>query len=388
MNFELTDEQKALKEKVRAMVKKEILPKAAQIDSKSEIPWDVMNAMADNGLFKFLIPEEYGGSGKGDLRALELSLIREELSYGSYQADAIYALNGLGSYSVVHSGTEKQKQTFLPPIARGEMLACMALTEPEAGTDVASMQAIAKIEGDEWVLNGTKTFASNASVAGFITVFATVDPSKGARGITAFILDPKTSKYEVELFHVLAPHDICTITLKDTRIPKENVLGEVGHGFRVAMKTLDVLRNSVGAAAVGMAQYALDITIERVKTRIQFGKPLAKQSIIQERLAEMATEIHAGRLMTYYSAWLKDSGLVDRVTYESSMAKWWCTEMAQRVIDKCLQMWGGYGVMMDYPMQRLYRAVRAPRIYEGTNEIQKLIVARELLKRYPDPVVQ
>jgi len=385
MNFEFTEEQKALRAKVRAMVDKDILPRAAEIDSKTEIPWDVMKIMADNGLFRFLIPEEYGGSGKGDLRALELSLIREELSRGSYQADTIYALNGLGSYSITHSGTEKQKQTYLPPIAKGEMLACMALSEKEAGSDPASLKTTAVLEGNKWVLNGAKFFASNAGVAGVICVFATVDPSKGAHGITAFILDPNISKYEVKPFQVLSPHDICEITLKNTKIPKENVLGEVGHGFRVAMKTLDVLRTSVGAAAVGMAQHALDITVERVKSRVQFGHPLADFQITQDRLADIATEIHAGRLMVYYAAWLKDSGLKKSVTYESSMAKWWCTEMAQRVVDKCLQMWGGYGVMMDYPMQRLYRAVRAPRLYEGTTEIQKVIVARELLKLYPDP---
>jgi alkylation response protein AidB-like acyl-CoA dehydrogenase len=386
MNFEFTDEQKALKAKVRDMVDKHVLPRAAQIDSTSEIPWDVMKVMADMGLFKFLIPEEYGGSGKGDLRALELSIIREELSRGSCQVDAIYALNGLGSYSITHSGTEEQKKKYLPPIAKGDMLACMSLSEKDAGSDAAALSTTAVLDGNEWVLNGEKIFASNSKVAGVIVIFATVDKSKGAHGITAFIMDPKVSKYEVRPFQVLSPHDIGEIILKDTRIPKENVLGEVGHGFRVAMKTLDVLRTSVGAAAVGLAQYALDITIERVKSRVQFGKPLAEQQITQDRLADMATEINAGRLMTLYAAWLKDSGLRKSVTLESSMAKWWCTEMAQRVVDKCLQMWGGYGVMMDYPMQRLYRAVRAPRLYEGTTEIQKVIVARELLKLYPDPV--
>ena len=383
MNFDLTPEQQALKDKIRDLVDREISPRAADIDKTSAIPWDVMGHMADAGLFKFLIPEQYGGSGKGDLRALELSLIREELARGSYQADSIYALNGLGSYSIVHSGTEKQKQKFLPPIAAGTSLACMALTEKEAGSDAANVNTTATAVGDEWVLNGDKIFASNAGVANVIVVFATVDKSKGAHGITAFVVDPAEVELEFKPIQVLAPHDICEIIFKDVRIPKDSVLGEVGHGFRVAMKTLDVLRTSVGAAAVGMAQGALDLAVDWARNRVQFGKPLSEFQLIQDKLADMATEIHAGRLMVYYAAWLKDKG-TPRVTMESSMAKWWCTEMAQRVVDKAVQIYGGYGVRMDYPVQRLYRAVRAPRLYEGTTEIQKLIVCRELLKRYQD----
>jgi len=381
MNFNLTPEQQELKEKIRELVDQHIAPLAAEIDKTSDIPRDVMKLMADAGLFKFLIPEEYGGSGKGDLKALELSLIREELSRGSYQADTIYALNGLGSYSIVHSGTDEQKRKFLPPIAAGEALACMSLTEKEAGSDAANLSTTATLDGGEWILNGEKIYASNASVASVIVVFATIDKSQGAHGITAFVLDPNEVDLEFKPIHVLAPHDICEIVFRDTRLPKDSVLGEVGHGFRVAMKTLDVLRTSVGAAAVGMAQNALDLAVDWAKNRVQFGKPLSKFQLIQDKLADMATEIHAGRLMVYYAAWLKDQG-APRVTLESSMAKWWCTEMAQRVVDKAVQIFGGYGVRMDYPMQRLYRAVRGPRLYEGTTEIQKLIVCRELLKRY------
>ena len=383
MDFNLTPEQEELKTRVRDLVDRHIAPKAAEIDQTSEIPWDIMERMAEAGLFKFLVPEEYGGSGRGDLRALELSLIREELSRGSYQADTIYALNGLGSYSIVHSGTDEQKKKYLPPIAEGKALACMALTEKDAGSDAANLSTTAVLEGDEWVLNGEKLFASNAGVASVIVVFATVDPSRGAKGITAFVVDPKEVELEFNPIRVLSPHDICEIVLKDVRLPKDSVLGEVGHGFRVAMKTLDVLRTSVGAAAVGMAQNALDLAVDWARTRKQFGKPLADFQLTQDKLTDMATEIHAGRLMVYYAAWLKDQG-TPRVTLESSMAKWWCTEMAQRVVDKALQIFGGYGVRMDYPMQRLYRAVRAPRLYEGATEIQKLIVCRELLKRYQD----
>jgi alkylation response protein AidB-like acyl-CoA dehydrogenase len=381
MDFNLTPEQLELKEKIREIVDRDIAPRAAEIDEISEIPRDVMKIMADAGLFRFLIPVKYGGSGKGDLRALELSLIREELSRGSYQADAIYALNGLGSYSIVHSGTDAQRKKFLPQIAAGTALACMALTEPDAGSDAANVSTTAILDGQEWVLNGHKIYASNASVASVIVVFATVDKSKGTHGITAFVVDPKEVELEFRPMRVLAPHTIDEIIFKDVRIPKDSVLGEIGHGFRVAMKTLDVLRTSVGAAAVGIAQSALDLAVEWAQKRVQFGKPLAEFQLIQAKLTDMATEIHAGRLMVHYAAWLKDSG-VARVTLESSMAKWWCTEMAQRVVDNAVQIFGGYGVRMDYPMQRLYRAVRAPRLYEGTTEIQKLIVWRELLKRY------
>jgi acyl-CoA dehydrogenase len=380
MDFSLTPEQQELKEKVRDLVDRHIAPVAAEIDKTSDIPWGVMEHMAQAGLFKFLIPEAYGGSGEGDLKALELSLIREELSRGSYQADTIYALNGLGSYSIVHSGTEEQKRKYLPPIAAGKSLACMSLSEKDAGSDAGNVSTTAILDGNEWVLNGAKTYASNASVASVIVLFATVDKSKGAKGITAFVIDPKEVKLEFNPIQVLSPHDICEIILKDVRLPKESVLGEVGHGFRVAMKTLDVLRTSVGAAAVGMAQCALDLAADWAQKRVQFGKPLAEFQLTQDKLADMATEIHAGRLMVHYAAWLKDQG-TERVTLESSMAKWWCTEMAQRVVDKALQIFGGYGVRMDYPMQRLYRAVRAPRLYEGATEIQKLIVCREFLKR-------
>ena len=382
MDFKLSPEQQQLRDKVREMVERDIWPRAEEIDKTSDVPWDVMQMMADAGLFKFLIPEAYGGSGQGDLKALELSLIREELARGSYQADTIYALNGLGSYSIVHSGTEAQKTKFLPQIAAGKMLACMSLSEKDAGSDAANVSTIAKLEGDEWVLNGDKIYASNASVAGVIVLFATVDKSLGAKGITAFVIDPKEVKLTFNPIQVLAPHDICEIILEDVRIPKDSVLGEVGHGFRVAMKTLDVLRTSVGAAAVGMAQHALDLAADWALTRKQFGSPLAHFQMTQDKLADMATEIHAGRLMVHYAAWLKDSGAKERVTLESSMAKWWCTEMAQRVVDKALQIYGGYGVRMDYPMQRLYRQVRAPRLYEGATEIQKLIVCRELLQQY------
>ena len=384
MDFKLSPEQRELRDKVRRMVDQDIMPRAEEIDKTSDVPWDVMEMMADAGLFKFLIPEEYGGSGQGDLRALELSLIREELARGSYQADAIYALNGLGSYSIVHSGTEAQKKKFLPPIAAGKMLACMSLSEKDAGSDAGNVSTLAVLDGDEWVLNGEKIYASNASVAGVIVLFATVDKSLGAKGITAFVIDPKEVKLTFNAIHVLAPHDICEIVLKDVRIPKDSVLGEVGHGFRVAMKTLDVLRTSVGAAAVGMAQHALDLASKWALTRKQFGRPLAHFQMTQDKLADMATEIHAGRLLVHYAAWLKDSGTKERVTMESSMAKWWCTEMAQRVVDKALQIYGGYGVRMDYPMQRLYRQVRAPRLYEGATEIQKLIVCREHLKQYQE----
>ena len=232
MDFRLTPEQSELQQTVREIVDRDIAPRAAEIDKTSDIPWDVMKIMADAGLFKFLIPEEYGGSGKGDLRALELSLIREELARGSYQADTIYALNGLGSYSIVHSGTEAQKKKFLPSIAAGTSLACMSLTEPDAGSDAANVSTTATLKGENWILNGTKIYASNASVASVIVLFATVDKSKGTHGITAFVIDPKEVAMEFKPIQVLSPHDICEISLKDVHIPKDSVLGEVGHGFR------------------------------------------------------------------------------------------------------------------------------------------------------------
>jgi len=379
MDFEFTKEQRELKDRLVQVVNQEIIPKASEYDSCQEVPKELVRLFSHEGLFEFLVPEKYGGKGKDDLRAVEVSIIREELSRGSYQADTLFALQALGSYSIVHSGSEQQKQKYLPGVAKGKILATMALTEREAGSDAANIQTTATRDGDYFVLNGSKYFISNARAAGVIVIFTSTDKSKRAKGVSAFIVEAGTPGLTLKPFRVISPHDIDEVVLTNCKVPKENLLGELGGGFKVAMRTLDVIRTSVGAAAVGLAQSAFDYALAWSKKRIQFGRPIAENQLIKAKLTDMATEIQAARFLVYYAAWLKDQGR--RVIMESSMAKYWATEMAQRVVDQALQIHGGYGVMLDYPMERLYRNVRAARIYEGTTEIHKQIVADQLLKR-------
>jgi acyl-CoA dehydrogenase len=321
---------------------------------------------------------EHGGHGDAiDTRAI--CLIRETLGRHSGLADFAFAMQGLGSGAISLHGSAANRAEYLPRVARGEAIAAFALSEPQAGSDVAAMQCAAVRDGDHYVLDGEKTWISNGGIADFYVVFARTGEQPGARGISAFIVDAGTPGFEIaERINVIAPHPLARLKFTGCRIPAAKRLGEAGQGFKVAMATLDVFRTSVAAAALGFARRALDEALAHATQRAMFGHTLADFQLTQAKLAQMATGIDAAALLTYRAAWQRDQGR--KVTKEAAMAKMTATETAQQVIDAALQMFGGLGVVSEQPVERLYREIRALRIYEGATEVQQLIIARELLK--------
>src|SRR4051812_38846015 len=312
-----------------------------------------------------------------DTRAI--CLIRETLARHSGLADFAFAMQGLGSGAISLQGTRDQKEKYLSPVAKGDAIAAFALSEPEAGSDVAAMQCSARIEGDHAVIDGEKTWISNGGIADFYVVFCRTGEAPGARGISAFIVDAGTPGFEIaERIDVIAPHPLARLKFTNCRVPLANRVGAAGEGFKVAMRTLDVFRTSVAAAALGFARRALDEALQRATTRKMFNGTLADFQLTQAKLAQMATGIDAAALLTYRAAWQRDQG--ERVTKEAAMAKLSATETAQQVIDAALQMFGGLGVVSGQVVESLYREIRALRIYEGATEVQQLIIARELLK--------
>jgi acyl-CoA dehydrogenase len=319
----------------------------------------------------------YGGAGETiDTRAI--CLIRETLSRHAGLADFAFAMQGLGSGAISLFGSEEQKRAWLPQVAAGQAIAAFALSEPEAGSDVAAMQCAAVADGDAYVLDGEKTWISNGGIADFYVVFARTGEQPGARGISAFIVAADTPGLTIaERIDVMAPHPLARLRFAGCRVPATARIGAAGQGFKVAMATLDVFRTSVAAAALGFARRALDEALARAASRKMFGKTLADFQLTQAKLAQMATGIDAAALLTYRAAWLRDQGR--GVTKEAAMAKLTATETAQQVIDSALQMFGGLGVVSGQPVESLYREIRALRIYEGASEVQQLIIARELL---------
>jgi acyl-CoA dehydrogenase len=315
--------------------------------------------------------------GAIDTRAI--CLIRETLARHNGLADFAFAMQGLGSGAISLFGSEANKAAYLPRVARGEAIAAFALSEPQAGSDVAAMQCAAVRDGDDYVLNGEKTWISNGGIADFYVVFARTGEQPGARGISAFIVDADTAGFEIaERIDVIAPHPLARLAFRNCRIPASLRLGDAGQGFKVAMATLDVFRTSVAAAALGFARRAFDEALAHATTRKMFGQTLADFQLTQAKLADMATGIDAAALLTYRAAWQRDQGV--KVTKEAAMAKMTATETAQKVIDAAVQMFGGLGVVSEHPVERLYREIRALRIYEGATEVQQLIIARELLR--------
>ncbi|MGH7543791.1 MAG: acyl-CoA dehydrogenase family protein [Gemmatimonadota bacterium] len=313
-----------------------------------------------------------------DLRAL--CLIREAVAWASPLADAVYALQALGSTPIILAGSPALRDRWLPAMARGEAMAAFAMTEPEAGSDVASITTTARRDGSDWVLDGVKTFISNAGIADFYAVFASTDPGRGHKGISCFVVPGDADGLVFEGAQVLsAPHPLGTIRFDACRIPADSLVGEEGHGFKLGLATLDRLRATVAAAACGMAARALQEALGHAVERRQFGKPLAEFQLVQEKLARMATDLAAARLLTYRAAWEKDRG-AERVTVEAAMAKAFATEAAQRIVDDAVQILGGRGVLAEHPVDRLYRSIRALRIYEGTTEIQHLVIAGKLIE--------
>lgn len=311
-----------------------------------------------------------------------ICLLRETLARHSGLADFALAMQGLGSGAISLAGTPEQQAAYLPRVARGEAIAAFALSEPEAGSDVAAMQCAAHIEGDHAVLDGEKTWISNGGIADFYVVFARSGEAPGARGISAFIVDAGTPGLEIaERIEVIAPHPLARLRFTHCRVPLSQRIGAGGEGFKVAMRTLDVFRTSVAAAALGFARRALDEALARATSRQMFNQRLADFQLTQAKLAQMALTVDSAALLTYRAAWQRDQGRP--VTQEAAMAKLAATEGAQQVIDAALQMWGGLGVVSGQPVETLYREIRALRIYEGASEVQQLIIARELLKSFP-----
>ncbi len=330
--------------------------------------------LGDGGWLQHAINKDDGAI---DTRAI--CLIRETLARHNGLADFAFAMQGLGSGAISLFGSASNKARYLPRVARGEAIAAFALSEPQAGSDVAAMQCAAVREGDDYVLNGQKTWISNGGIADFYVVFARTGEQPGARGISAFIVDADTAGFEIaERIDVIAPHPLARLAFRNCRIPATQRLGDAGQGFKVAMATLDVFRTSVAAAALGFARRAFDEALAHATTRKMFGQTLADFQLTQAKLAEMATGIDAAALLTYRAAWQRDQGA--KVTKEAAMAKMTATETAQKVIDAAVQMFGGLGVVSEHPVERLYREIRALRIYEGATEVQQLIIARELLR--------
>ncbi|MDK9702141.1 MAG: acyl-CoA dehydrogenase family protein [Sulfuritalea sp.] len=330
-----------------------------------------------------------GGTGNGgkydviDTRAI--CLLRETLGRHSGLADFAFAMQGLGSGAITLHGTPQQKQQYLTKVAAGEAIAAFALSEPNSGSDVAAMSCAARRDGDDYVLDGEKTWISNGGIADFYVVFARTGEAPGSRGLSAFIVDATTPGLDIaERINVIAPHPLARLRFTNCRIPAGNMLGKPAQGFKIAMQTLDIFRTSVAAAALGFARRALDEALRRATTRPMFNQKLADFQITQTKLAQMATGVDISALLTYRAAWLRDQG--KNVTREAAMAKMTATETAQQVIDAAVQIWGGLGVVSEHPVERLYREIRALRIYEGATEVQQLIIARQTLTAYEQEV--
>ena len=379
MDFSLTEDQKMLRAMVQDFADKELEPIAAQIDEESRYPAENVKKMAELGLMGIPFPEEYGGSGGG---ALGFVIAEEEISRVCASTGTIYFVTaGLAGQPLYLFGNEEQRQRFVVPVAQGEKIACFALTESGAGSDPAAMETTATKKGNGYVLNGTKVFITNGAEADFIVVFATVDKSLRHKGIVAFVVEKDTPGYSVgKLEHKLGIRATSTAELlfEDCFVPEENRLGDEGEGFKIALKSIDESRVTVAAQAVGIAQGAFGKALAYAKERQQFGQPIANFQAIQWMLADMATQIDAARLLTYRAAYLQDEGLP--FVKEASMAKVFAAEASSFVTNKAIQIYGGYGYVKEYPIERYFRDAKITEIYEGTSEMQRMTIARNLIR--------
>ena len=341
---------------------------------------ELVRRLAEGGYTRYTVPAAYGGALDA-LDSRSLCLIREHLAYHEGLADFAFAMQGLGSGAIALAGSDALKKSYLPRVAKGEAIAAFALSEPDAGSDVGAMAMSARRDGDSYILNGGKTWISNGGIADFYCLFARSEPdSRGAKGISAFVVDANTPGFSIaERIQVIAPHPLATLRFENARIPASHLLGTEGQGFKLAMQTLDIFRSSVAAAALGFARRALDEALNRASSRRMFGATLGDLQLTQAAIGDMATMIDSAALLTYRAAWQRDV-MGERSTREAAMAKMTATENAQAVIDRALQMFGGLGVTSGQMVEKLYREIRALRIYEGATEVQKLIIARETMK--------
>src|SRR6266478_182372 len=376
--FYLTEEQRLIRDLARKVARDRIAPNAAQYDEAESYPTESMRALVDSGLFGIWVPEEYGGT---DMGCLALSLVAEELGWACAGTTTNFGAHPLGGLPIVLAGSEEQKKKYLPRLATGEMLAAYSLSEPGAGSDAAGLRTTAVRKGDRYMLNGSKQWCTNGDHADVIVVFATVDPKLRPKGVTAFLVEKgmpgfavgkKEKKMGIRASPTVALH------FTDCAVPVANRLGEEGEGFTIAMETLDVTRPATGSMAVGIAQAALDAAVAYARERHQFGRAVAAFQGIQFMLADMAMQVHAARLMVHHAARQVDAGIRGN-TYEASMAKCWAGDAAMKVATDAIQVFGGYGYTREYPVERFMRDAKIMQIYEGTNQIQRMIIAKELL---------
>src|SRR5687768_398008 len=376
VSFELTKEQKELRALAREFARKEIRPKAAEYDEHSTHPVDVIAKAHEVGLMNLHVPEELGGLG---LSAFDGMLVGEEVNWGCSGIGTAVCANGLGAGPVILSGSEEQKAMWLPPLLEEPILCSFGLSEPDAGSDVARMKTTAVRRGDEYVLNGSKTFITNAGYAAWTVVFAKTDPTKGHKGISAFVVPMDSPGVTIEE-HLQKmgqrSTDTSAFALQDVVVSAQNRLGEEGEGFKIAMKTLDFTRPGTAAGAVGVAQAAYDYAVEYAKQRVTFDVPIAMHQGVGFMIADMATRIEAARLLVWQSAWLHDQG--ERATLQSSFAKLFAADTVMQVTTDAVQVFGGYGYMKEYPVEKLMRDAKLFQIYEGTSQIQRLVIAKEI----------
>ena len=384
---QLTDEQREIRELVRTIAREKIAPRAAEIDESHEFPWDIVELYRENDIFALFFDEEHGGLGTGTLLAL---IAIEEVSKVCATSGLILAVQELGSLGLKLAGTEEQRQRYLPKLAGGEWLCAYALTEAGSGSDSAAMRTTAKRDGDEYVLNGSKRFITNAGVANLYTVFAKTDPEGGHAGISAFVVEGDAPGFEVTRLEPkmgISGSTTGELAFDDLRIPAANLLGGEGEGFKIAMRILDRSRPGVAAQALGIAQGATDYALEYAKTRETMGKPIAQHQLIQAKLADMETETEAARGLLYRFGRMVDEGADDaELTKASAMAKLKCGDVAMYVTTEAVQILGGYGYIKEYPAERFMRDAKITQIYEGTQEVQRLVIAREMLKEQRAPL--
>ena len=377
----LTDEQRELRELVRTLTREPIAPRGTEIDASHEFPWDVVELFREHELFGLLYDEEYGGTGTGALLAL---VGIEEVAKACATSALILAVQELGSLGLKLAGSDEQKQRYLPRLACGEWLCAYALTEAGSGSDSAAMRTTARRDGDGYVLNGSKRFITNAGVANLYTVFAKTDPEAGHSGISAFVVESDAPGFEVARLEPkmgIAGSTTGELVFSGCRVPAANLLGSEGDGFRIAMRILDRSRPGVAAQGLGLAQGATDYALEYARTRETFGKPIAEHQLIQAKLADMETACQAARGLLYDFGRMVDAGVDGpELTKASAMAKLHCTDTAMWVTTEAVQILGGYGYIKEYPLERMMRDAKITQIYEGTNEIQRLVIAREMLR--------
>jgi butyryl-CoA dehydrogenase len=379
MQLELNEQQKMIRNMVKEFAEKEVAPIAAELDKKEEYPTKTLEKMAKLGLLGIIIPQEYGGAG---LDTISYATVVEEISRKCASTGVITSVhNSLAAWPIIKYGTDPQKKKYLPILAKGEKIGAFAGTEANAGSDLGAMQTTAHLKGNKYIINGSKTFITSGPKAGIIIVFAVTDKAAGPKGLSAFIVESNMKGYKVgSIFEKLGIHASLTSELifEDMEVQKENLLGADGDGFKIALATLDGGRIGIAAQAVGIAQAALDESINYAKQRQQFGKPIASFQAIQWMIADMATRIEAARYLVYNAAYKKDKG--ERISKEAAMAKLFASETAMDAVIKAVQIHGGYGYTKEYTVERLFRDAKITEIYEGTSEVQRMVISGSLLK--------